>query len=455
MKEKKIGINDLLFDTENYRLDDPNNQDDAFLQIMLGLREKVIRLANDMGQYGPNPSDLPIVLPFEQSGKYVVLEGNRRLAAIKLLTDPLFIDKITDLALKGKALAVRHDHPKFKITALVCLVATDRKEADHWIELRHTGQNQGVGIVPWNALATSKFSQHLGKMTWTTNATKLIDALNKSDCLSSSTKTLLQDVKLTNLGRLLLEDSVKKAINFEIKDGNVAVDLSKPEAIANVEKIITSLANPKFSVKEIYHKTDRFKYIESLGLAPSATTSTPPDNSMPGATPPRGAKTNSTQPPTAPETSTQPTPYPLTVKRVTIIPSTTTLAIPNPRINTIYTELKSLDVNKYTNCGAVMFRVFLEMSLDEYWAGIKPPGFGGEYLHKKITQISNHMEQAKILNQDELKGIRVAADPNNMHSPFSTNTLNAYVHNKDMAPIANDLKTSWDNIEKFVAKLWP
>jgi len=32
--------------------------------------------------------------------------------------------------------------------------------------------------------------------------------------------------------------------------------------------------------------------------------------------------------------------------------------------------------------------------------------------------------------------------------------LNAYVHNQNFYPSASELKTSWDNLEPFIEKLW-
>ena len=56
------------------------------------------------------------------------------------------------------------------------------------------------------------------------------------------------------------------------------------------------------------------------------------------------------------------------------------------------------------------------------------------------------------MNKHELKGIRQSLSKKN--EIFSTETLNAYVHNKHLNPIPNDLKLTWDNIEIFIEKIW-
>ena len=54
-------------------------------------QKKLERLAHDIQLYGLDPSSLPIVMPYgEGSNRYLVLEGNRRLLALKALENPDF-----------------------------------------------------------------------------------------------------------------------------------------------------------------------------------------------------------------------------------------------------------------------------------------------------------------------------------------------------------------------------
>ena len=98
-------------------------------------------------------------------------------------------------------------------------------------------------------------------------------------------------------------------------------------------------------------------------------------------------------------------------------------------------------------------RVFLELSLDYYIE--KTPALGisiDAKLHKKINTIADHFEKNNIMNKSELKPIRQSVSTKN--EIFSTETLNAYVHNKNLNPIPNDLKLIWDNVESFLIKIW-
>ena len=82
-----LSLTDLLIDTENPRLPQPNvGQRDALRALAEHQKGKLVALAKDIVAYGMNPTELSIVMPFnDELRRYVVLEGNRRLAALKAL----------------------------------------------------------------------------------------------------------------------------------------------------------------------------------------------------------------------------------------------------------------------------------------------------------------------------------------------------------------------------------
>ena len=80
------------------------------------------------------------------------------------------------------------------------------------------------------------------------------------------------------------------------------------------------------------------------------------------------------------------------------------------------------------------------------------PIASADQLSKKLQSVAQHMESNNIMSKKDLLAVRKAAsDPNSL---FSTSTLNAYVHNANFYPSSSELKTSWDNLEPFVEKLW-
>ena len=86
----QIAPADLLLDSENPRLSQSHIGQRQTLQEMAKLlQRKLATMAGDIVQHGLDPSTIPIVV--RHSGtptRYVILEGNRRLAAIRALENP-------------------------------------------------------------------------------------------------------------------------------------------------------------------------------------------------------------------------------------------------------------------------------------------------------------------------------------------------------------------------------
>ena len=83
-----IAVSDLVVDTRNPRLVEPDkSQRDALRDLAASQGNKLVALAKDVIGYGLNPSELPIVIRTKDQ-RYAVLEGNRRLTALRALENP-------------------------------------------------------------------------------------------------------------------------------------------------------------------------------------------------------------------------------------------------------------------------------------------------------------------------------------------------------------------------------
>lgn len=202
MDYKNIRPSQTLLDPENPRLPDGTSNDrEAINRLLAEGYSQMLALARDLTERGAgNPAELPIVV--KNGSKFVVLEGNRRFATLKLLADPkLADDKSHETAFdrikkKGQA------PPK----ALYCAVAKDRDEADPWITLRHTGANGGVGVRVWSAEQNARHRRRMkapidsGTVRSIAIADELTEAYQADAALSDLIKKVRTD-KLTNIGR--------------------------------------------------------------------------------------------------------------------------------------------------------------------------------------------------------------------------------------------------------------
>ena len=92
-----IAVTNLLVDELNPRLAQPSSgQQNAIRALATVQGRKLQVLAADIVNHGLNPSDITIVMPFGGDGeRFVVLDGNRRLTALRALENPeLLVDAV-------------------------------------------------------------------------------------------------------------------------------------------------------------------------------------------------------------------------------------------------------------------------------------------------------------------------------------------------------------------------
>jgi hypothetical protein len=161
MPEVKLKIADLVLDHENPRITHVQGQQDALQKIVKDQRSKLVKLAQSIVEHGLNPMDRFLVLR-RGPDSFVALEGNRRVAALKLLTNPAVMSGL-DMPLPMKKIFTRlakqfaDKKVKAKIEPIAGFELAARPDGDYWLELRHRGQQQGAGIVDWTTLASHRF----------------------------------------------------------------------------------------------------------------------------------------------------------------------------------------------------------------------------------------------------------------------------------------------------------
>jgi hypothetical protein len=168
----EISVADLLFDVQNPRLASPNQgQRETLRALATGQGAKLRALAEDIIAYGLDPSELMIVTASvgdqDNRNRYIVLDGNRRLAALRALENP---DSIAGAIPASVLKAIRRLSQVFQTAPMestTCVVFKDHEEARHWIELRHTvnyairGSGAGQGQFPGVQMRALAFSREV------------------------------------------------------------------------------------------------------------------------------------------------------------------------------------------------------------------------------------------------------------------------------------------------------
>lgn len=145
-----ILVSDLKFDPDNPRL--PNRYkhsiDQEIVKYFL-LECNLVELMMSIGEKGYFAGE-PLMVVEDTDSKYFVVEGNRRLAALKLLTD-----EIEPPLQQGRVSLVKSG-AKEKPDAVPCLVFSDRDEILVYLGYRHI-----TGIKAWDALAKARYVKQL------------------------------------------------------------------------------------------------------------------------------------------------------------------------------------------------------------------------------------------------------------------------------------------------------
>ncbi|RRJ63330.1 hypothetical protein EHV15_10675 [Paenibacillus oralis] len=145
-KEINVDISRVLLDYDNPRVFIDNPTQESLLRFLID-EEGSIELANNIYlSRGLPPAEKPVVI-FE-NGKYVVVEGNRRISACKLLYDRSLLAK-SEL---DKVPNIDNDMREY-LKNLPVVLAPNRDAAEPFITSRHAGEK---GIKRWSTIATTK-----------------------------------------------------------------------------------------------------------------------------------------------------------------------------------------------------------------------------------------------------------------------------------------------------------
>ena len=143
---QEIDVAELVNYFENPRHAIANSEEDTLKKLFEAVgNQYMLNLAEDIQKNGLLGNQQIVVVYSEKVNKYVVYEGNRRVAAIKLLLNPewfSFLDRAT--IDKARRIGQLGGVPE----VINCYVA-DEQEAFFIMERLHSGEDKGRGIKQW------------------------------------------------------------------------------------------------------------------------------------------------------------------------------------------------------------------------------------------------------------------------------------------------------------------
>lgn len=468
-KESQLIVTNLLLDPNNPRIPDSGeslSQRDLLADLVVN--DKVYELAKSIVENGYYPVEALIFVE-EQRKKYVV-EGNRRLAALKLLISP---EMAPDTGWERRFRALSNRIDPSAVRKVKVIKAPTREAAAPVIMSKHTRSQ----VESWSPLMQAKFYRTLTDRGLTVDdiaeqynlaVSEITDALQRYMMYSIACALDLPEVvakkvqnprefPVTNLDRLYKNPKVNRFLGISFDEnkgltGTVDVDEFKK----GYAKIVTDIATGAVHSRTLNTTAEMDEYLASFGeqkpnLRKKGKFTADSLLAV-------GVKRKTQARPSAAKKKPKPKPIPRG-----LIPGSFSCDVNNQRINDVFNELKKLPVAQYPNAVALMFRSLLEMSLGYYLdrtgnltkltdkirvAREKKGGSLPNDWHPSLTQMLQYVvdKDANIINNGNLlKALRKLISQDK--ALLSIDTLNLFVHNQHFYPNEDDLREFWPQLQ--------
>lgn len=450
-KSEKIKIKDLFLWDENARFPDKyfNKTEKELIEYFISKKDFKIKELTEAIIKDIDLPQLEKIVVYDYDERLIVLEGNRRLIVYKLIINPELAD---DKKLKDFFRTIKLKSNITDDYVLDSLITQNKDQGLRYIDRKHLHGNNEVNWgdterAHYNVRRGNAKKQELFKIA----LAKIIKSLNIPEQLKEQ---VLGYGYVTNFYRIIENKAAWKILGIEInnngdliikdKDFNkklevIIVNVLKKQDF-NGNKIDSRTLNKNEEIEKYISsiKTDDFNMVQKE-INKSKTTNLLGEESI------QITKTNSTRS------------NPKSTSRSYLIPKTCILIIKETKINNIYCELRNDllldDSNKAVpNAVGVLFRVFLEISIDFF---LEKEGIilkSDIKLAGKITKVVECMENLKIATPKQLTNIKKV--PSAKTSLLSIDNFHDYVHSYKSQPSSSDLKLKWDNLQEFFKILW-
>lgn len=465
--EKKLNVTSLQLDPLNPRIPDVGegvSQRDLIADLVE--HEDVTELAKDIVEQGYSP--LERLLGFEEDdGKTYILEGNRRLAALKLLLNPDAAPEDARKRFRALAEKAAGGVP----TRASVVLAPAREDAAGLIMQKHTRTQ----VSAWEPVMQARFFKNLlgkGKTVedlakrYGFPASEIRDRLRTLTLYEIACALPLppevSDVvrnprafKISSIERLGAMPVVREFLGVEFDAaGRLKGTKHRGEFERAYGRIITDIVNGQLDTREVNTVERAQEYLKKIANL------TPKKSGRFGSEdfeepPPTKRAANGASASSAGRSRAAPR------EQTTLIPKRRKCPVSDRRIREIWGELQQLRIEEVPNATAVLVRILLELAVVRY---LKKTGKDQPILaadRKKnpkrkpdwfpsLRQLLNPMTQDPDvkLHPLVLKTIRQLVEQEK--GPFSLESLDGFVHNPYAFPSARELRGAWALIDEVL-----
>ncbi|MFA4941435.1 MAG: hypothetical protein WC582_02450 [Patescibacteria group bacterium] len=430
-KTISVKVVSLKLDPENIRLDIENNGQDAIINDLF-INEKALDVVKSIVEDGFYPDELPVVI--KHGKNYMVIEGNRRISALKAIINPDIVSYCAD---KIKKLV---ESNKFKpIQNIEVKLAPSKENAMELLAMKHTKNLRR----PWKPLRQAYF--YYAQIQAGKTIEELIKLYPNVDVpqfvrrwemhkIAKSLKYPNADVEIkvhdqrdfpiSTLERLYDDQNFKKFFGIEFNEnGEVRISSEKKSFEESFAKVISDIVDNKLNSRIINDSKAKIKYLSTI--------------QKPEETPGKSVITSKSFTPKKVEPP----------KKIgSLIPSDMTCTLSSKGVQKIFDELRAINYNKFPNATADLLRTFLECSIKAYYIDkkdeIKKTGF--VYLKDALEKFIKDPNTPK-----RLQSVASTVRDSNDFCPQNKNFLNGVNHNPDMFAVGKEVETIWAKLESI------
>jgi hypothetical protein len=443
-----LKIEDLILDHDNPRITHAEGQQEALQKIIKDQKTKLVKLAQSIAEKGLNPMDRFLVLRVHQKPeRFIALEGNRRTAVFKLLSNPAVMSGL-DMSPPTRAILERlaNGFKKSRVEPIPAYEMTARQDGDYWLELRHKGELGGMGIVDWTSAQSQRFRTR-------SPAIQALDMVTERGGLSTELRDKIADkFPITTLQRFVEDKEVRRALGLDVRKGKLVTTLPAKEALKPLKRIVTDLATKKKQVGDFMKSKQMLDYISGFDKtsAPDLSKAATEERALDEIPIVEFGKPSNGR---TPRRKLDPS------DRREVVPKGCPVNVKDNRISEIYKELRELRMDDAPNAIAVLMRVFLEMSVDyflEHNGGTLKAVDNGRMRWKKLDKkLKEVIDMLVTMGVPETKLASIKRSVDVKTSPMNVELFHLYVHERFATPSPAELKAAWNNAQPLFEKIWP
>jgi hypothetical protein len=437
---KKVNVANLFLDPENIRLGiDTKSSQEAIINDLF-TNENAMQVLESIATNGLFPDEVPVVV--KESAKFTVIEGNRRIAALKVLARPEIVpSKETNIRelIKNTGVAPKE---------IEVVIAPDRESVRHFLASKHTQETRR----PWKPLRQAYFYkaelnrgknvQELRNEYPTVDIARFLRLIN----IHKIAKSILYDspqitkkvhnertFPASTIERLYDDAYVRNFLGFDFDgDGEVKINIDKKEFEKGFGKVVQDIVEKVIDSRALNNEKNRKEYLNSFpkSVIPSKTKSSKVLTSKDF----QEIKSNTKA-----------------KQRSKLAPKDIKFTLQAPGVRRMLIELQNINYHQFPNASHDLLRSFLECALKAYFdqtgnalKSIKSRGH--VFLDDALQTFKKEMDTVK---NTELSQVAQRIISDTTMKSYSAQFLNATNHNPSIFAKDKDVEDAWDAMEKL------